>query len=79
MMKPKFDLLNMLLISINGRSPVPAVKKRKAMEVYNDVMLAKNTPMLKSVYQFSRKFLTIISLIFHVPLPKFHFLFCSLL
>ena len=79
MMKPKLDLLNMLLIKINGQSPVPVVKKRKAKEVFIGMMPAENTLMLKSTYQFSRKFLTIISLIFHVPLPEFHFPFYGLL
>ena len=43
------------------------------------MMPAKNTLMLKSAYQFPKKFLTIVSLIFHVPLPGFHFPFYSLL
>ena len=37
-------------ISIDGRSPVPAVKKRKANEVFIGVMLVENALMLKSVY-----------------------------
>ena len=55
MMKPKLDLLNMLLIKINGQSPVPVVKKRKAKEVFTSVMPAKNTLMLKPAYQFSKE------------------------
>ena len=78
-MKPKLDLVNMLLVNINGRSSAPTVKKRKAKEVLTGVMLAENTPMLKSAYQFSKKFLTIVSLIFHIPLLGFHFPFYSLL
>ena len=50
MMKPKLDLLNMLLIKINGQSPVPVVKKRKAKEVFIGMMPAENTLMLKSAY-----------------------------
>ena len=53
-MKPKLDLVSMLLISVDGRSPVPTVKKRKAREGFIGVKLAKNTPMLKSDYKFSK-------------------------
>ena len=42
-------------------------------------MPVENASMLKSAYQFSKKFLTSVSLIFHVSLPKFHFPFYSLL
>ena len=33
MMKPKIDLVSMLLVNVDGRAPVPVVKKRKAREV----------------------------------------------
>ena len=78
-MKLKLYPVSMLLVNIDGRSPIPAVKKRNVKEVFTRVMLVENTPMLKSTYQFSKKFLTIVSLIFHVPLPGFHFPFYSLL
>ena len=55
-MKPKLDLVSMLLVNIDGRSPVPVVKKRKAKEVFTGVMLVENAPMLKSTYQFSKSF-----------------------
>jgi len=55
MMKPKLDLVNMLLVNTNGRSPVPAVKKTKAKEVFTSVTPAENTPMLKLAYQFSKE------------------------
>ena len=48
-----FDLVSMLLVSINGRSPIPDIKKRKAKEGFAGVRLAENTPMLKSDYEFS--------------------------
>ena len=54
-MKPRLDLISMLLVSIEGRSPIPVVKKRKAREVFIGVMPAENTPMLKSAYQFSKE------------------------
>ena len=69
----------MLLVSIDGRSLVPAVKKRKAKEVFTGMVPVENALMLKSAYQFSKKFLTSISLIFYVSLPVFHFPFYSLL
>ena len=74
-MKSKLDLVSMLLINIDGRSSVPTVKKRKAKEVFTGMRPTKNTLMLKSAYQFSKKFLTIVSLIFPVLLPGFHFPF----
>ena len=49
-MKPRLDL-----ISIDERFPVPAVKKRKAREVFTDIIPAENNPMLKSAYQFSKE------------------------
>ena len=49
-MKPKLDLVSMLLINSDGRSLVPVVKKRKAKEVFTSVMPAKNTLMLKPAY-----------------------------
>ena len=54
-MKPKLDLVSMLLINIDGRSSVPVVKKGKAKEVFTSVMPAKNTLMLKPAYQFSKE------------------------
>jgi len=33
MMKPKIDLVSMLLVNVDGRALVPVVKKRKAREV----------------------------------------------
>ena len=54
-MKPKLDIVSMLLVSIDGRSLVPAVKKRKAKEVFTSVRLVKNALMLKSAYQFSKE------------------------
>ena len=55
------------------------VKIRKAKEVFIGEMPVENAPMLKSAYQFSKKFLTSVSLIFHVSLPEFRFPFYSLL
>ena len=78
-MKLKLYLVSMLLVNIDGRSPIPAVKKRKANEVFIGVMPVENASMLKSAYQFSKKFLTSVSLIFHVSLLEFHFPFYSLL
>ena len=43
------------------------------------MMPAKNILMLKSAYQFPKKFLTIVSLIFHVSLLGFHFPLYNLL
>ena len=79
LMKPKLDLVSMFLVNIDGRSLVPAVKKRKAKEVFTVVMPVENALILKLAYQFSKKFLTSISLVFHVSLPEFHFPFYSLL
>ena len=50
LMKSRLDL-----VSINGRSPVIAIKKRKAREVFTGVMPTENTPMLKLAYQFSKE------------------------
>ena len=77
-MKPKLDLVSMLLVSIDGRSSVPSVEIRKAKVVFTSEMPVENAPMLKSAYQFSKKFLTSVSLIFHVSLPEFRFPFYSL-
>ena len=33
MMKSEIDIVNMLLINVDGRASVPVVKKRKANEV----------------------------------------------
>ena len=54
-MKPKLELVSMLLVNIGGRSSVPVVKKRKAREVFTSIIPAENTPMLKSAYQFSKE------------------------
>ena len=54
-MKSKFDLVSILLVNIDGKSPVPTVKKRKAKEVFAKGMLAKNTLMLKSTYQLLKE------------------------
>ena len=78
-MKLKLDLISMLLVSINGRSLVPVVKKRKAKKVFTGMVPVENALMLKSACQFSKKFLTSISLIFYVSLLEFHFPFYSLL
>ena len=45
-MKPKLELVSMLLVNIDGRSLVLVVKKRKAKEIFTGVMLAENTSML---------------------------------
>ena len=74
LMKSKLDL-----ISIDGQSLIPAVKKRKTKEVFTVVMPVENALILKLAYQFSKKFLTSISLVFHVSLPEFHFPFYSVL
>ena len=42
----------MLLVSINGRSLVLDIKKRKANEGFAGVRPAEDTPMLKSDYEF---------------------------
>uniref|UniRef100_A0A7N2L6N8 non-specific serine/threonine protein kinase n=1 Tax=Quercus lobata TaxID=97700 RepID=A0A7N2L6N8_QUELO len=49
-MKPKLDLVSMLLVNVNGRSPVLDIKKRKAKEGFAGVRPAKNTLMLKWFY-----------------------------
>ena len=54
-MKSKLDLVSMLLVNTDGRSLVLVVKKRKAKEVFTGVMPAKDTPLLKSTYQFSKE------------------------
>ena len=54
MMKLKLDLVSMLLVSVNGRSSVPDIKKIKAKEGFTDVRPTENTPMLKSNYEFSK-------------------------
>ena len=54
MMKPKLDLVSMLLINVNGRSPVPIIKKRKAREGFTGMRPTENTLMLKSDYEFSK-------------------------
>ena len=54
-MKPKLDLISMLLVSVNGRSPVPDIKKRKAKEGFaGEIMSSQN------------KLLTILSINFFV-------------
>ena len=73
-MKPRLDL-----ISIDERFPVPAVKKRKAREVFTDIIPAENNPMLKSAYQFSKEVSRNSLSNFHVFLPEFHFPFYILL
>ena len=55
MMKPKLDLVSMLLISVNGRSSELDIKKRKAKEGFTSMRLAANTRMLKSDYEFSKQ------------------------
>ena len=50
LMKSRLDL-----VSINGRSPVTVVKKKKAREVFTGMMPAENTLMLKLAYQFSKE------------------------
>ena len=47
-MKPKVGLVSMLLVNVDGQALIPAVKKRKAKEVFTDVVLVENAPMLKS-------------------------------
>ena len=54
MMKSKLDLVSMLLVSVNGRSSVPDIKKIKTKEGFTDVRPTENTPMLKSNYEFSK-------------------------
>ena len=54
MMKPKLELVNMLLVSVNGRSPLPNIKKRKVTEGFGGMRPAENTPMLKLNYEFSK-------------------------
>ena len=76
-MKPKIGLVNMLLISVDGRPLVPTIKKIKAREGFAGVRPVENALMLKSACQFSKKFLTSISLVFHVSLPQFYFPFYS--
>ena len=73
-MKPRLDL-----ISIDERFPVPFVKKRKAREVFTDIIPAENNPMLKSAYQFSKEVSRNSLSNFHVFLPQFHFTFYSVL
>ena len=78
-MKPNLDLVSMLLVSVDGRSPVPAVKKRKAREGFTGVRPAENAPMPKLDYKFSKEVSHNSLQIFHVSLPEFHFPFYSLL
>ena len=78
-MKSKLDLVSMLLIKINGRSPVPKIKKGKTREDSASVRPAENTPMLKSDYKFSNEVSHNTFRMFHVSLPQFSFPFYSLL
>ena len=54
MMKSKLDLVSMLLVSVNGRSSVPDIKKIKTKEGFTGVRPAENSPLLKSNYEFSK-------------------------
>ena len=47
LMKPKLDLVSMLLVNIDGRSPVLTVKKRKAKEVFTNIRPVENALILK--------------------------------
>ena len=79
MMKLKLDLVSMLLVSVNGRSSVPDIKKIKAKEGFTDVRPTENTPMLKSIMSSQNKLFTILSIDFSCPLPEFYFPFYNLL
>ena len=79
LMKLKLDLVSMLLVNINGRSPIPKIKKGKTREDSASVRLAENTPMLKSNYKFSNEVSHNSFRMFHVSLPQFSFPFYSLL
>ena len=78
-MKPKVDLVSMFHVSVDGRAPILAVKKRKSNEVFTSMVLVENAPMLKLTKQFSKNSLTSVSQVFHVPLPEFYSPFYSLL
>jgi len=78
-MKPKLDLINMLLVNANGRSPVPDIKKEKAREDSVGVRLAENTLMLKLDYKFSKEVSHDSFRMFSMSLPQFSFPFYSLL
>ena len=67
LMKSKLDLVSMFPVSVNGRSPVSNIKRRKAREGFAGVRPVENTPMLKSYYKFSKEFLTILSQCFMCP------------
>ena len=75
-MKPKLDLVSMLLVNVNGQSPVPDIKKGKTREDSAGMRPAENTPMLKSNYKFTKE---VSHNSFHVSLPQFSFPFYSLL
>ena len=75
-MKPKFDLVNMLLVNVNGQSSVPDIKKGKTREDSTGVRPSENTLMLRSNYKFSKE---VSHNSFHESLPQFFFPFYSLL
>ena len=78
-MKPKLDLVSMLLINVNGRSLVPDIKKENTREDSAGVRPIENTSMLKSDYKFSKEVSHNSFRMFHVSLPQFSFPFYSLL
>ena len=48
MMKPKVDLVSMLLVNVDGRASVPVITERKAKEIFTSVVPVEHAPMLKS-------------------------------
>ena len=75
-MKPKLDLVSMLLVNANGLSPVPDIKKEKAREDSAGMRPAENTLMLKSNYKllkgdFSQFFLNVFSVLTLILFPLF--------
>ena len=70
-MKPKLDLISMLLVNVNGRSPIPDIKKGKTREDSVGVRPAENTLMLKSDYKFSKEVSHNSFRMFHVSLPQY--------
>ena len=77
-MKPKLDLVSMLLVNVTWQFLVPDIKKEKAREDSIGMRPAENTPMPKLDYKFSKEVSHNSFRMFHVSLPQFSFPFYSL-
>ena len=52
LMKPKLDLVSMLLVNINGRSSVPNIKKIKANEGFTGMRPAEDTIRINALKSY---------------------------